>query len=418
MTQTPIVSHGPAATLDELELALNAERTARARAEAESGAKSELLATVSHEVRTPLGAIISMAELLLATTLDDRQRHYAETLQRSGRGLLTLLNDILDYSKLEAGRFELEQVPFGFAELMQSVSEGLKARAGEKGLASSVDIAEAFPEKLIGDPVRIAQILNNLSDNALKFTEQGSVRIRAGYGRDGDDIVLRLEVCDTGVGLTPEQIAHLFEPWEQGGSSVAVNYGGTGLGLSIARQLTQTMGGDLGCESSPGQGSMFWFTIRLREADNAAPNQQIVAQPSSVVIGPLSGHVLIVEDNDVNQMLIAAYLDQFGVSHETAVNGRQAVQMMQQNRFDVVLMDIMMPDMDGLEATRQIRALEGAAATVPIIALTANAMRGDREIYLAAGMDGYLSKPVSAADIFTALCQHLEAGPQAATSSA
>lgn len=418
MTQTPLVSHDAAATLNELEQVLNAERAGRARAEAESLAKSELLATVSHEVRTPLGAIISMAELLLGTSLDDRQRHYAQTLQRSGRGLVTLLNDILDYSKLEAGRFELEPVPFGFADLMRSIGEGLVARADDKGLASSIDIAEGFPPAFIGDPVRIAQVLNNLSDNALKFTEQGSVRIRAGYGRNGDEFVLRFEVCDTGVGMSEEQIAKLFEPYAQGGSSIAVRYGGTGLGLSIARQLTQLMGGDLGCESTPGQGSMFWFTIRVREAGKAAQDQKGEAHPASAATGPLCGHVLIVEDNDVNQMLIAAYLDQFGVSHETAVNGREALQMMQQRRFDVVLMDIMMPVMDGIEATRQIRALEGRAARVPIIALTANAMKGDRESYLAAGMDGYLSKPVSAADIFTALCQHLGSEPQTAVSNA
>ncbi|MFQ5626079.1 MAG: response regulator, partial [Methyloligellaceae bacterium] len=403
--------------VNELEQALDAERAARAKAESANRAKSELLATVSHEVRTPLGAIISMAELLLGTTLDARQRHYAETLQQSGRGLLTLLNDILDYSKLEAGRFELEPVPFDFAELMQSASEGLKARAGEKGLASSIDIAEGFPRTLVGDPVRIRQILNNLTDNALKFTEQGSVRVRAGYGHDGDDIVLRFEVCDTGVGMTAEQIARLFEPYEQADSSVAVNYGGTGLGLSIARQLAQLMGGELGCESSPGLGSMFWFTIRVREAAKAAQAQPAAPATASAATGPLSGHVLIVEDNDVNQMLIAAYLEQFGLSHETAVNGQEAVKMMQQRAFDVVLMDIMMPVMDGIEATRQIRALGTPAAKVPIVALTANAMKGDRESYLAAGMDSYVSKPVSAAELFTALSEHLRIEPQAVLSN-
>ncbi|GBE43441.1 autoinducer 2 sensor kinase/phosphatase LuxQ [bacterium BMS3Bbin10] len=417
MTQTPPAAGDPTARLQELEKALSEERAARARAEAANRAKSELLATVSHEVRTPMGAIISMAELLLGTSLNDRQRHYAETLQQSGRGLLTLLNEILDYSKLEAGRFELELVSFDFTELMDSVGEGLKARSDEKELASSIDIAEGFPAKLLGDPVRIRQILNNLIDNALKFTERGSVRVRAGYGHDGDEIVLRFEVCDTGLGLTAQQIARLFEPYEQGDSSVAVKYGGTGLGLSIARQLAQLMGGDLGCESVPDQGSMFWFTIRAREAGKAAPGHMAAPGAANAALGPLSGHVLIVEDNDINQMLIAAYLEQFGLSHETAVNGKEAVNMMQRRRFDVVLMDIMMPVMDGLEATKQIRALGAPAAKVPIVALTANAMRGDRETYLAAGMDGYVSKPVSAADLFTALAEHLGIEPQGVVAS-
>ena len=417
MTQTP-PSGDPTARLQELEKALSEERVARARAEAATRAKSDLLATVSHEVRTPMGAIISMAELLLGTSLDERQRHYAETLQQSGRGLLSLLNEILDYSKLEAGRFELELVSFCFAELMDSVGEGLKARADEKELTSSIDIAEGFPERLVGDPLRIRQILNNLIDNALKFTEAGSVRVRAGYGRDGDEIVMRFEVSDTGLGLTTQQIARLFEPYEQGDSSVAVKYGGTGLGLSIARQLAQLMGGDLGCESVPDQGSMFWFTIRAREAGKAAAGQVAAPAKATAVLGPLAGHVLIVEDNDINQMLIAAYLEQFGLSHETAVNGKEAVTMMQQKRFDVVLMDIMMPVMDGLEATKQIRTLGDPAAKVPIIALTANAMRGDKETYLAAGMDGYVSKPVSAADLFAALVEHLKFEPQNTAASA
>ena len=435
MTLTPPASDDITARLKQLEQALAAERAGRARAEAESRAKSELLATVSHEVRTPMGAIISMADLLLGTVLNERQRHYAETLAQSGRGLLTLLNEILDFSKLEAGRFELEAVSFDFAELMQSIGSMLAVRAQEKGLASSLDLADGFPAQLWGDPVRIRQILDNLIDNAVKFTDQGSIRVLAGYGHDGDELVLRFEVHDTGIGLTAQQIEHLFKPYAQADSSVAVKYGGTGLGLSIARQLAQLMGGDMGAESSPQQGSMFWFTIRVREAAKASPDHvpspDHVAAPDHVAtpgltaapgpanarLGPLSGHVLVVEDNEINQMLIAAYLEQFGLSHETAVNGQEAVKMLQERQFDVVLMDIMMPVMDGLEATKQIRALSGPAAKVPIIALTAHAMKGDRETYLGAGMDSYVSKPVSAADLFSALCEHLGIEPQEFISS-
>ncbi len=405
MTQSPPTSDDTVTRLKNLEEAL-------AKALAADKAKSELLATVSHEVRTPLGAIISMADLLLGTGLDDRQRHYAETLEQSGRALLTVLNEILDFSKLEAGRFELETVNFDFSEMMKSVGAELEARANDKGLASSLDIAEGCPPNLSGDPVRIRQILNNLIDNALKFTEAGSVRIRAGYGQDGDEIVLRFEIADTGIGLTTQQITRLFEPYAQADSSVAIKYGGTGLGLSIAGHLAKLMGGELGCESTPNEGSMFWFTVRVRELAKATPSNDAPIA-ATAPMAPLTGHMLIVEDNDINQMLIAAYLDQFGLTHEIAVNGQEAVTMVQEGNFDVVLMDIMMPVMDGMEATKHIRALKGPVAKMPIIALTANAMKGDRESYLAAGMDGYVSKPINAADLFEALSGHIGVESQA-----
>lgn len=414
MTQTPPVSDDNAA--EDTAARLKTLERELAKARAADKAKSELLATVSHEVRTPLGAIISMADLLLGTTLDERQRRYAETLEQSGRSLLSVLNEILDYSKLEAGRFELETVNFQFTELMTCVGAELEARANEKGLASSVDIAGGCPAHLIGDPVRIRQIMNNLTDNALKFTESGAVRIRAGYGRDGDEIVLRFEVADTGIGLTAQQITRLFEPYAQADSSVAIKYGGTGLGLSIAGQLAKLMGGELGCESKPNAGSMFWFTVRVREAGRAArPNEPAIA--ANAARGPLEGHMLIVEDNKINQMLIAAYLDQFGLTHEIAANGQEAVTMVKQSKFDAVLMDIMMPVMDGMEATRLIRALEGPVAGLPIIALTANAMKGDRESYLAAGMDGYVSKPINAANLFETLSSHIGTESPASTAN-
>lgn len=399
-----------------LEQALQRERAARAAAEHASHAKSDLLATVSHEVRTPLGAIISMADLLLATGLDEKQRHYASTLRQSGRGLLAILNDILDYSKLSAGRFELEYVRFDFIELMRAVGAALSARAGAKGLESALELDGTCPQYLVADPVRIRQVLNNLIDNALKFTETGRVVVRASFSADGGDGVLSFEVCDTGIGITEAEKAQLFRPYSQGSAAVAARYGGTGLGLSIAKRLAELMGGEMDCESVDGQGTVFRFTIRARCAEPETTDAPAL-EPEGDAPAPgaddlLAGRVLIVEDNGINQMLISAYLENFGLAHEIVSNGHAALDALATEHFDLVLMDIMMPGIDGLETTRRIRALPCAKANVPIVALTANAMKGDRETYLAAGMDGYVSKPVSAAELFAALGEHLERAPR------
>ncbi|MGD9869243.1 MAG: response regulator [Hyphomicrobiales bacterium] len=388
--------------LEELERAVETETAARSRAEAESRAKSELLATVSHEVRTPLGAIISMADLLLATPLNETQRKYVETLEHSGRGLLTVVNGILDYSKLEAGQFELAAAPFDLHELLRSVAESLKARAAGRGLSAHVEIAAGCPVNVVGDAARIRQVLDNLVDNAIKFTEQGTVTLRAGHEIQGGVLVLRFEIIDTGMGLTQQQQARLFKPYAQGDRSVAPRYGGTGLGLHIARRLAKMMGGEIGCDSERGAGSTFWFTVRAGAGDaprRAAPREA----PAPAAEGALRGRVLVVEDNHINQMLIAAYLDRFGLAYDMAANGVIALQRIAAVDYDLALMDVMMPEMDGLECTRRIRALSGPKARLPIVALTANAMKGDRESYLAAGMDGYVSKPVSAKDLHDAI---------------
>lgn len=396
--------------IETLQHALERERAARTTADRENAAKSELLATVSHEIRTPLGAIVSMAELLLTSNLDDIQRPYAETLRHSGHNLRVILNDILDYSKLSAGRFELENVLFDFTDLMRSTGTALAALAQAKGLESRVDIPEDYPTHLVGDPVRIRQVLNNLIDNAVKFTAAGSVDIRADFSGDGAETVLRFEVLDTGTGLAANQRKTLFEPYAQGDSSVAAKHGGTGLGLSIAYRLVALMGGEIGCESVEGQGSLFWFTVRLREARKSVPAAH--TPECTFPTGGLSGHVLVVEDNDVNQMLIAAYLENFDLTYKTVASGSEALEALADERFDLVLMDIMMPGMDGIETTQRIRTLDRPASDVRVVALTANAMKGDRETYLAAGMDGYVSKPVAAADLFAELAKHLPTTPR------
>ncbi len=407
-----------AARIEQLERALKAERAARDEAERASRAKAELLATVSHEIRTPLGAVISMAELLLTTPLDDRQRQFAETLRQSGRGLVTILNDLLDHSKLAAGRFRLESARFDLAAMMRSLAEALQARAADKGLAARVELAAGCPKDFVGDPARIRQVLDNLVDNALKFTESGSVRVRVAWAKDETGTTLRFEVRDTGIGIAEAQRAALFEPYAQGHASVGTRYGGTGLGLTIARQLATLMGGEIGCKSVEGRGSLFWFTVRVQEAGGAGTPAASDTRAAPGAGPPLSGRVLIVEDNATNQLLIQAFLDSFGLAHATAADGKAALEALERDAFDLVLMDIMMPGMDGIETTQAIRALDGPAAKLPIVALTANAMTGDRETYLAAGMDGYVAKPVSAAELHGALAAFLGGNAQSESQSA
>jgi CheY-like chemotaxis protein len=383
---------------------LAAERQAREAAEAGDRAKSDLLATVSHELRTPMGAIISMAELLSQTTLDETQKRYADTLQQSARGLLTVLNDILDFSKLEAGRFELDFAPFDLYDLVQSVAQGLQARASEKGLASGLDIGATCPRFVNSDASRIRQILTNLADNAIKFTAEGSVRMHVSACELEDGLLLRFDVTDTGIGLDHDDEERLFQPYVQGARSAGRHYSGTGLGLSIAQRLVQLMGGDIGCESVVGQGSLFWFTVACERVENTVPGKMLKETQSP---RRLSGHILVVEDNAVNRMLIGAYLDEFGLTYEMVESGASAIMALASSSYDLVLMDIMMPELDGMETTRRIRMLHGPAAEVPIVALTAKAMKGDRETYLASGMNGYVSKPIRGRELHAALAPFL-----------
>ena len=373
------------------------EREAKEAAEA----ADQLLDTVSHELRTPMGAIISMAELLQQTALDETQKKYASTLHQSARSLLTVLNDILDFSKLDAGRFELDTAPFDLHDLVQSVAQGLQARASERGLASGLDIGATCPRFVKGDATRIRQILTNLVDNALKFTSEGSVRLHVSARETDSSFMLRFDVSDTGIGLDHEGQERLFEPYIQGGSTTATQYGGTGLGLSIAQRLVLLMGGEIGCESEVGQGSMFWFAIAAERAESSQKAKE--AQPTR----RLQGHLLVVDDNAVNRMLIGAYLDEFGLTYEMVETGASAIMGLASNSYDLVLMDIMMPELDGVQTTQRCRLLHGPAAEVPIIALTAKAMKGDREKFLASGMNGYVSKPIRGRELHAALAPFL-----------
>jgi len=383
----------PQQRIDELEQAL--ER------------RDELLATVSHELRTPMGAIISMADLLIGTDLSSTQRHYAETLKHSALGLVTILNDILDHSKLEAGRFELAMSDFDPQSVVRAATSAYQAACAEKGVALKLKIAPDLPAQLKGDPGRIRQVLMNLIDNAVKFTDEGSITITLDHeASDGDGGVLTFSVQDTGIGLDEKTRELLFKPFAQGRPDTARDYGGTGLGLSIAARLVGLMGGKIHCEGEPGAGTAFTFTVAC-----AAPggtqvrNEEGAGDTGGTSRGP--AHILVVEDNKINAMLITTYLEKFGHSFDVARNGQEAVEAAGRRRYDLILMDVQMPRMDGLEATGAIRALGGEAAATPIVALTANVMHGDRDAYLAAGMDGYISKPIIAGDLFTTIEEFL-----------
>jgi CheY-like chemotaxis protein/nitrogen-specific signal transduction histidine kinase len=386
------------AQIEGLVEAVEAERRLRVEAEEADRAKSDLIAVVSHELRTPMGAVISMTELLLKTALDETQRRYAETLQQSAKSLHAVLNDILDYSKLEAGRFELDNAVFDLHEVIKGVGTELQRRAREKGVLGAVNVGMSCPRFVKGDGLRLRQVLTNLVDNGVKFTSRGSVRLHANAGAADGKFKLRFDVTDTGIGFGEFQRQRLFQPHVQADHNGS-HYGGTGLGLSLARRLVELMGGEIGCESTPGQGSLFWVTVPAERADMAAKDASGA--------GVLDGHVLLVEDNAVNRMLIGAYLEEFGLTYDIVGSGTEALLRLAAKEYDLVLMDVAMTDLDGVETTRRIRKLGGDKGETPIVALTADAMKGDREDYLAAGMDGYVSKPIRGRELFAALEPYL-----------
>jgi two-component system, sensor histidine kinase len=384
--------------IESLAEALDAERAARERAEAADKAKSELLAVVSDELRTPMGALISMSELLLVSQLDATQRRYAETLERSARGLLSVLDEVLDFTSLEAGSCELAIAPFDLHDLVKTLNGTLRAKAEEKSLQGGVHIGMSCPRYVKGDAGRINQILANLIDNAVKFTQSGSVKLHVNAGETYGKLTLRFDVIDTGAGLSESEVRGLFQPYVH--VERRTQAGGTGLGLFIARRLVELMGGEIGCESAPGQGSLFWFTIPAERAARATPSQ---------ANGRLAGHVLAVEDNAVNRMLISAYLEEFGLTYDLAASGAEALERLQTAPYDLVLMDIVMPELDGVETTKRIRKMPSPAGELPVVALTAHTRKDDRQDYLAAGLDAYVSKPVRGRELYAALAPYLAA---------
>jgi PAS domain S-box-containing protein len=369
---------------------------ARDAAEAANQAKSTFLATISHEIRTPMNGVIGTAELLEREALSERQRRLVRTVRTSAAALLRIIDDVLDFSKIEAGRMELEEAPFHLRALVEGTAETLSVQAERKGLAIRTLIEPDTPELLSGDATRIRQILFNLLGNAIKFTEVGEIRVLARtLSHTSGRVRLALSVADSGIGMTDEQRARLFQPFSQADNSTTRRYGGTGLGLSIVRRLAQLMGGDASVESRPGVGSTFTVTLDLALADRPAVEYAPQTQTRS---GGVIGTVLAVDDYPINLEVLKGQLELLDVPVVTADDGLDALAKWRERPYALVLTDIHMPDMDGFELTRQIRAeeaLTGLGQRTPIVALTANALKGEADRCLAAGMDGYLTKPLT-----------------------
>jgi signal transduction histidine kinase/DNA-binding response OmpR family regulator len=392
---------------EQSQAALTASRDA---AEAGLRARAQFLAVMSHEIRTPLNGVIGVADLLHDTALSDQQAGYVRIVQDSGRHLLDIVNDILDFSRLEHGKIDLEMIVFEPRQVLNDVLDMFAQRADERGLQLSGIVDETVPIGVVGDSHRFRQVLLNLIGNAVKFTEHGAVGVSlfATRADDAPDTCrLACRVSDTGIGMSPDVTGQLFQEFTQIDGSITRRFGGTGLGLAICRRLVEAMGGSIGLESRPGVGSVFHFDIRVE----VAAEQIAVAAPALAppVLPPL--RVLLAEDNRVNRIVATSMLEKLGCSVTVAEDGRKAVEAVRRGGCDLVVMDVMMPHMDGLAATRAIRSLPGPESRVPIVGLTANAFRSDAEACRQAGMDGYVAKPVTLERLTDAIAGALQLPP-------
>ena len=414
--------------IDEQKKAQQATTAARLAAEAASRSKGEFLANMSHEIRTPMNGILGMTELTLETDLTPAQRENLEIVHSSADALLTVINDILDFSKIEAGKLDLEPLPFSLRDSVAEVLKLLALRAHDKGLELVGRVAPGLPDALVGDAGRLRQVLMNLVGNAIKFTEAGEVvvAIEVADEPSSGEIVLHVAVSDTGIGIPPEKLRAIFEPFEQADGSTTRKHGGTGLGLAISAKLVALMGGRIWVESTPGRGSTFHFTALSALQPEIQPGMAPSASPPSVIPpesdSPGNGHrkdevagprcnVLVAEDHAVNQKVVRRMLERRGHDVTVVGDGRQALEALAHRGFDIVLMDVQMPEMDGFEAVAAIRDRErDTNSHVPIVAMTAHAMKGDRDRCLAAGFDAYIPKPIRSEKLLTTIAE-LVGGP-------
>ncbi|WP_243491138.1 CHASE domain-containing protein [Massilia violaceinigra] len=414
--KVPVLLDGEVSAVIGLSTDVTELHKLKAQADAANQAKSNFLSNMSHEIRTPMNSIIGMSHLALRTVANPKQRDYLEKIHHSSQHLLGIINDILDFSKIEAGKLELEVLDFGLGALMQNIANQLGDAAANKHLSLEFEIDPALAQQLRGDPLRLEQVLLNFTSNAIKFSENGRIRVRAlaggGSGSESDsdsEIMVRFEVEDAGIGMSEAEIADLFKSFHQADPSTTRKYGGTGLGLVISKQLAELMGGTVGVDSIPGHGSCFWFTARLGKAVNFLQGGGSAVDPA--VLDQLRGaYILLVEDNIFSQQVGQELLEEAGSTVVVANNGKEAIDLMLKERFDCVLMDVQMPVMDGFEATRMIRS-DPRLRDALVIAMTANAGRDDQARCLDAGMNEFVTKPISPKLLFEVIARWLATRP-------